>query len=314
MILHKALAWFVFLLPLNAMAAPRESGIALRLPDGELKGTLSLPASALKPPLVLFIAGSGPTDRDGNGPGMKNDSLKQLAHALAKAGIASVRYDKRGIGQSAGVGPEERRLTFEHYVDDAAAWLAFLKNDTRFSTFVILGHSEGSLIGMLAANLSGADGYVSVAGTSLPAAVLIRQQLSSKLSAGLLSESERILASLEQGKTAANVPAELALLFRPSVQPYLISWFKHDPVKVFSKVKAPSAVIQGTSDLQVNADAANMLHLARPGSVVTIVPGMNHVLKMATGGELAQLPAYVTPVYAVSEELTRAVATFVTGL
>jgi pimeloyl-ACP methyl ester carboxylesterase len=93
-----------------------------------------------------------------------NNAYKLLAEALAAQGIASVRYDTRGIGDSITSGMKEADLRFEMYVDDAAAWIAKLRSDPRFGTITVIGHSEGSLIGMLAASQAKADAFVSIAG------------------------------------------------------------------------------------------------------------------------------------------------------
>ncbi|WP_197088647.1 alpha/beta hydrolase [Rufibacter radiotolerans] len=118
---------------------------------GNLKGTLLSPAGAKKMPVVLLISGSGPTDRDGNNPAMKNNSLKMVAEGLQAQGIASLRYDKRGIAESKAAGISEADLRFDQYAQDATAWAQKLKQDKRLSKVIILGHSEGSLIGMIAA-------------------------------------------------------------------------------------------------------------------------------------------------------------------
>ena len=89
-----------------------DSAITLATPTGTIHGTLSLPASAPPYPVVLIIAGSGPTDRDGNAASIHPDSYKLLAAALARDGIASVRYDKRGVGESAQAAPPESQLRF----------------------------------------------------------------------------------------------------------------------------------------------------------------------------------------------------------
>ena len=151
----------------------------LKTPTGTLHGTLLAPESKKPVPVVLIISGSGPTDRDGNSailPG-KNDSLKMLAEGLAAKGIASLRYDKRGIGESAGAMTAEKDLRFETYIDDAAAWAAKLKKDPRFSRVVIAGHSEGSLIGMVAAQKGAAAAYVSIAGLARPADAVDRKSV-----------------------------------------------------------------------------------------------------------------------------------------
>jgi len=140
-----------------------EEAIKLETPNGNLYGTLLLPQSKRKVPVVLIISGSGPTDRDGNSPLLKgpNNSLKLLAEGLASNGIASLRYDKRGVGQTgkemllaaqtAKTVPREVDLRFDAFIGDAVLWGQQLRGDKRFSTVTIAGHSEGSLIGMIAA-------------------------------------------------------------------------------------------------------------------------------------------------------------------
>ena len=147
--------------------------------------------------VVLIIAGSGPTDRNGNNSMMKNNSLQQIAHALATAGIASVRYDKRGIAASTSAGKIEADLRFDHYVDDAVAWVDLLKKDKRFSTVAIAGHSEGSLIGMIAARH--ADKFISIAGAGQSSYRLLKEQLSTQ-PAAIKDASYAILDSLNEGK------------------------------------------------------------------------------------------------------------------
>ena len=278
---------------------------------GIVKGTLELPATTGPVPVVLIIAGSGPTDRNGNAPGATSDSLRQLAEALATHGIASVRYDKRGIAASAAAATSEADLTLGQYADDAAAWLTLLKQDARFSKVVVVGHSEGALIGLLAVNQVGASGYVSLEGPGARASVVLRHQLAGKLPPALAQENERILTALEQGKLAGAVPPALAALYSPSVQPYLISWFQYDPAAELGKLKTPALVIQGSSDLQVTVDDARALERGRPGTPVVIIDGMNHVLKMAQGDIAAQMQSYTTTGLPVAPALVTALAGFV---
>ena len=133
-------------MPLNV------ESVTLNTEDGVIKGKLILPSTERNCPIVLLIAGSGPTDMDGNSPLLhgKNNSLKYLAEGLAENGIASLRFDKRGIATSAAAGKEESLLRFEDYVNDVKGWLNFLANDKRFTGITVIGHSEGALIGMLA--------------------------------------------------------------------------------------------------------------------------------------------------------------------
>lgn len=295
-----------------AHAHAAETPITLDTPTGQLAGTLELPAGADKPRVALLIAGSGPTDRDGNSsmiPG-RNDSLKLLAAGLADAGIATVRYDKRGIGGSHAAGSAESALRFEMFVDDAAAWIARLKADPRFASVAVIGHSEGSLIGMLAAQQANAAAFVSIAGIADGASTLLRKQLEGKLPPELEKESERILVSLESGVVVDPVPPALATLFRPSVQPYLISWFKYVPAQRIAELTMPVLVVQGNTDIQVDVVQANRLHGARPGAKLEIIPGMNHVFKHVRAVPELQVASYGDPSLPVSPLLVKSIADF----
>jgi len=302
----------LFAAGLASAAQAAEQPIVLDTPSGQIAGTLELPAEAGKHRVVLIIAGSGPTDRDGNTPLIagRNDSLKLLAAALSEAGIASVRYDKRGIAASAAAAPDESTLRFETYVDDAAAWVNKLKADPRFTAPAIIGHSEGSLIGMLAAQQAGASAFVSIAGIADAAPAVMRKQFEGKLPPDLAKENERILASLESGSAADNLPPTLAGLYRPSVQPYLISWFKYVPTRQIAALRMPVLVVQGNTDMQVEVGQANALHAARPGATLAIIPGMNHVLKHVRAVPAQQAASYSDPSLPIDPLLVRAVVDF----
>lgn len=233
--------------PVFASAEP----IALETPTGAINGTLLMPARPAKPAVVLMIAGSGPTDRDGNTPmaSGKNNSLKLLAVALAEMGVASVRYDKRGIAASAGAALSESDLRIEDYVDDAASWVTELKGDKRFASVIVLGHSEGSLIGMLASQRSSPAAFISIAGPAEKAADVLRRQLKGHLPADVEVRSEEILKSLEAGRPAGDVPSSLLFLYRPSVQPYLMSWFHYSPARELAKLRVPRLIVQGATKM-----------------------------------------------------------------
>ncbi len=145
------------------------------------------------------------------------------AEALFEAGIASLRYDKRGIAKSEKAGGDESKLRFENYIDDAAGWIEMLKNDKQFDKVIVLGHSEGSLIGMVAAGVEGVGAFISVAGAGKPADEILKEQLRTQPSY-VKDLAYPIIDKLKEGDTVANVNPLLNSLFRPSVQPYLISW------------------------------------------------------------------------------------------
>ncbi|HET8762579.1 MAG TPA: alpha/beta hydrolase [Gemmatimonadales bacterium] len=293
---------------------PAAEAVTLPGPQGPLAGTLLIPSSKDSMPVVLLIAGSGPTDRDGNGPGFTPASLRQLAESLASHGIATLRFDKRGIGGSAAAMMPESDLRFEMLANDVAGWIRQLGGDKRFSRVIVAGHSEGALLGLLALRTSPAAAYISLEGPARPADEVIHDQLARQLPPELMAESDTIMARLKRGITTDSTPAVLAALFRPSVQPYLISWFKYSAATELAQLKVPCLVVQGTHDLQVDTTEADLLQQANPRCTMARIEGMNHVLKMTPADMASQMPSYRGPDAPLSEELVSAVVSFVTGL
>ncbi len=247
--------------------------------NGDIKGTLRIPQNSGKVPVVLIIAGSGPTDRDGNNNmGMKTNAYKMLADSLEKAGIATLRYDKRGVGESADALKKEEDLRFEDMINDASGFVKMLKNDSHFSKVYILGHSEGSLIGMVAAQKVQADGYISVAGIAERADKVVELQIT-ETSKELAVKATILFDSLAAGYDVKNIDNDLMSLLRPSIQPYMKSWLKYNPSKEIVKLKIPILIVQGTNDIQVAKQQADMLKKANPKAKLVIVDGMSHILK-----------------------------------
>lgn len=287
-----------------------EEAVQLETSTGTIHGTLVLPNGPGPHPAAVIIAGSGPTDRDGNSAilGGANNSLKLLAEGLAERGIASVRFDKRGVAASAAAGPSEAELRFDTYVDDAAAWFEHLESDPRLDAVAFIGHSEGSAIGMIAASRVDAEAFVSIAGIARGAAEVLRDQLRPQLTPELWEESERILAELEAGRTVDSVPPQLYVLYRPSVQPYLVSWLRYVPAAEIAKLDAAVLIVQGTNDIQVGLAEAEALHAAHPGAELLVVEGMNHVLKLVPADPAAQQASYTDPSLPVAPELVERTA------
>ncbi|WP_437308907.1 alpha/beta hydrolase [Sorangium sp. So ce388] len=303
--------------PPDAPACPEAASAEITAENarGALAGTLEVPAGCGPFPAVLIIPGSGPTDRDGNQAtaGMLADSYKLLAEGLRDRGIASIRYDKAGIGGSVAAAPrEEQELRFDMGADDAALWVKKLRDDGRFATVTVAGHSEGALLGMLVAQRTPIDGYVSIAGAGRPVGAVLREQLAS------LPDEDRerayeILGQLEAGELVEEVPQTPLFmgLFRPSVQPYIISWMKYDPAAEIEKVTAPILVVQGTTDIQVKVEDAELLAGARPDAELVVIEGMSHALKEATLSDASQQAAYTDPTLPVVARLFEALAGFI---
>jgi pimeloyl-ACP methyl ester carboxylesterase len=293
-------------------SAAAESEIRVETPTGALAGSLLLPSGPGPHPVALVIAGSGPTDRNGNSAlGARNESLRMLAEGLAARGVATARYDKRGLGGSVAAGRPERELRLDTFADDAAAWLRMLRADARFSTVSVVGHSEGALLGARAAASAGADAFVSIAGPGNPLGATLRTQLRAVFPPALLSTADSILTDLEAGRTRDTVPSALFALFRPSVQPYLISLLRTTPAAEVAQLTVPVLVVQGTTDIQVAVTDAEALHHAQPTSRLLVIEGMNHVLKAVPADRARQAASYSDPTLPVVPQLIEEVAAFI---
>ena len=306
----KIITIFLLILTGNLYAQSIDEAITLETQTGKIEGTLLRPPGAEKIPVVLMVAGSGPTDRNGNNGMMINNSLKMLAEGLFKKGIASVRYDKRGIGESINAGIRESDLRFENYIEDVISWVDVLKRDSKFSKVIILGHSEGSLIGMIASQKEEVEKFISVAGLGVAAGEIIREQLKAQPTE-ILNQSLPIIEKLENGETEDNVPQMLYSLFRPSIQPYVISWFKYDPQKEIAKLNKPILIIQGTTDIQVSVSNAEKLVESNKNTEKHIIKGMNHILKEADIDRQKNIQTYSNPDLPLKEGLIEIILEFI---
>lgn len=300
----------LLLLAGNMVAQNMGEPITLETKTGEIKGTLLCPPAVKKMPVVLMIAGSGPTDRNGNNPMMTNNSLKMLAEGLFDKGIATVRFDKRGIADSKNAGLKEIDLRFENYVEDVEEWVELLKKDSRFSDIHLLGHSEGSLIGMIAAQKGNVTKFISIAGVGSPAGEILREQLKAQPPM-VLQMASPFIEKMERGETVDDVPQMLQSLFRPSVQPYMISWLKYDPQKEIAKLNMPVLIVQGTTDIQVTVSEADKLANANKKATKQIIEGMNHILKAADIDRQKNLQTYSMPDLPLKEGLVDIIAAFI---
>jgi alpha-beta hydrolase superfamily lysophospholipase len=262
--------------------------------------------------LVILIAGSGPTDRNGNQKGMTNNSLKLLAEALANNNIAVYSYDKRIFAQMATGKLDEGSLSFDTFIDDAKAVLLYFKNQKKYHTITIAGHSEGALIGLVAAN-GNADAYISIAGAGRPIDEVLLEQIS-KQAPFLKEEVQKNLATLKSGTTFELKNQMLASLFRASVQPYMISWIKYNPQTEMKQLHIPTLIINGDKDIQVSVNDAQLLHQAKSDALLKIIPNMNHIFKEIKGDDTENKASYTNPDLPISKELPTVITTFIQSL
>jgi len=301
---------FWLLVTCNASASSIEKDVFINTSTGKLEGTLLTTDQSDNKTVAFIIAGSGPTDRDGNNPAMTNNALKMLANELSKIGVSTLRYDKRGIGKSKSSGLKESDLRFEHYINDAKNWIEYLSNESGFENIVVVGHSEGSLIGMVASQHKNVNKFVSIAGAGQPIDKTIREQLKAQ-PPYILEKASPILDKLLLGETVEDVPSILNSLFRPSVQPYMISLFKYDPQKEIAKLDKPVLIVQGTTDIQVSVIDADKLAAANLKADKVVIKKMNHIFKEAPLDRQANLQTYNQPDLPIKSDLVEAIGEFV---
>jgi uncharacterized protein len=300
-------------LPIAASPAPfTQQAVTVAAPGGvRLSGTLTTPAGQGPFPVALIIAGSGPIDRDGDGGGVRTDVYKLLAAGLAARGIATLRYDKRLVGAS--YAPQtEAEMRFDDLVDDAVALTHYLESQKQFSSVSIIGHSEGSLIGMLAAQRdANVKALVSLEGSgrNLPT-VLEEQVRAAGEPPAVVSEVTEYDKALLAGQTIPSPDPLLYALFRPSVQPYLISEYRYDPAGEIAKLKIPVLIVQGTTDLQVGLVDANLLAAADPQAKLVVVQGMNHMLRDAPADRQQNFATYQNPALPLDAKVVPVIASF----
>jgi alpha-beta hydrolase superfamily lysophospholipase len=268
--------------------APNEATVAVDSgnEDGAfLYGSFRKPEGKDKYPVVLILPAAG-VDRNGNPPGQdpRPDTYRQLADALASKGIASVRIDKRGQGASAKAIVSESDLRFDLYVNDAVRWIRFIQAQPGVGCLAVMGHSEGALVAALAAKQTKVCAIIQASGSARPASAVMAEQLKTAFDAKRLdkdsyTEAARILDQLTAGKPVENPPSKLSALFRPSVQPYLISWLPLNPVDAL-KTNTPVLILQGSSDFQITAEDSRRLSASPKVVKVVMVTGADHDLKI----------------------------------
>ena len=258
--------------------------------------------------LTIIISGSGPTDRDGNNISLKSDYLKMLAEGLFENGISSYRYDKRGVGNSIGNIKSGDEVKFSDFINDAISIINHFRETKKFKKIVVIGHSEGALIGMIASRLI-TDSFISIAGAGEDYLTLIQRQLSIQ-PPYVKSMSDPIIEKLKNKELVDSVPPLLNSLFNPDNQRFLIDANRYKPVEEISKLDIPVLIVQGTNDIQIEVTDAQMLDEAALKSRLEIIKGMNHVFRQASENYLLNMQTYGNPELPIDNSLVNLIVDF----
>lgn len=280
----------------------REQELLIPVEGGvSLSGTLTTPDSRDSNHLVaVIVAGSGPTDRDGNQAGIiYPNTYRFLAHDLAQKGVSIFRYDKRGVAASARPGSKEYKLTFDNYIQDLVACISYLRERYHFRRAILIGHSEGALISFIAGKKAQADGYIAIGAPGSPIDTILLGQIKERMPL-LSAKAGTILSKLRNKETVDTVPRELTALFRHDVQPFLITMMAYDPSREIAAIDAPVLIIQGDNDLQIKMAETHKLIKAKPAAMVAIIQHMNHVLKISEQDNNRNIQLYNSPAIPIS--------------
>lgn len=275
---------------------------------GPIDAVLTTPANVTRPPVALLIAGSGPTDRDGNGPQAKPATLKKLAAALAARGIATLRYDKRGAN---GWKQEFGRIEdfrFKDFATDAAALAMHLSDSAKFSRVVAIGHSEGGLVAVLAAERAPIDRIVLLAVTARRQGDLLKEQLAGQVPPETLKPIADAVDAMMAGRIVDTLPPGLNI--PPALQPSFASAFAEDPIAPLKLTTQPILIAAGGRDRQVPRPDFDGLIAAVPKAETLWLPDMNHLLNDVSD-ETDDIAAYNQPERALNSKLVDAIAAFV---
>ena len=273
----------------------------------QLPGTLTF--SSETSPLIIWVHGSGNVDRNGNQAGTQVGAnyIQQVREKLNESGLAFFSFDKRTANPKNMRFMQQNGVLIGDFVDDVKEVINHFKNKKKFSNITLIGHSQGSLISMLAS--SDVDKIISLAGPAEAIdKTIIRQVSGQSKELGELCVS--YFKQLKDSGEIKKVDPRLITLFAKPNQPFFKSWMEKDPVKIISTIDKPILILNGDKDLQVQTSEAKTLHEANSTSELVIIKNMNHVLKEIVKSE-DNLASYRTPNFPISKELIVSITRFV---
>jgi alpha-beta hydrolase superfamily lysophospholipase len=272
----------------------QEQEVRFKSGEIELAGTVALPDGEGPFPCVLLITGSGQVDRNENVKRMPINAFYDISHFLAQNGVASLRYDKRGVGQSQG---DHWKTGLYDHADDALAAVRYLKqqNNVQRQNVFLLGHSEGAVIATRLAG-TGAEvaGIVLIAGTAQSGEAVLRWQ-AIQIARGLKGLNARLIkllridVSKSQQKAINKIKQSNRDWYRQNLfvkvnAKWLREFMAYNPADDMPRIAVPVLAITGSKDIQVDpADLERMANVLKVPFERYIIKGMTHVLRTEEG-------------------------------
>jgi len=262
-----------------------------------LSGTVCLPAQAGRYPVVLMVHGSGPLDRNENMRGQRLDIFNTIAHRLARGGFASVRYDKRGCGESTG---SYATASHSDFVRDALAWVDHLAHEPfAHGAIMLLGHSEGTIVApRVALDRPHVRGLVLLCPTVTDfETVLLRQadHVEAEIARvpGVQGKLLRLYTTLvgkpskRQRELIARIRASRTPTLRIGLQTFEAAWLREllelDLPPLLAAVRCPMLVVAGTKDVQCDPEDARRIAAQNPLAEAHVIDDLTHILRRDTG-------------------------------
>jgi len=199
---------------------------------------------------------------------------------------------------------------FDDFITDAISVIDYFKSKNVYNKIYIIGHGQGSLVGIVAANNRSIDGFISLAGAGKSIDNVILDQI--ELTAAIYSEdAKRVFNKLKQGKITSNYPEGLASIFSEDLQPFMSNWMQYNPKDEINLLQIPTLIINGTKDLQVSVEEATLLSDASQNSSIKIIDKMNHILVPIEGDDLVNSKSYNESYRKLSPEVVEFILAFI---
>ena len=275
-----------------------------------LPGTLTYNSNLETQPLVIYVHGSGGVDRNGNQPaaGVNPNYIKQLNDSLTLKDIAFYRYDKRTSSQ-ANIMKFISKMYFEAFVEDLNMAIDTFKDDKRFSSITLIGHSQGSLVSMLA-NHNDIDKFISLAGPGRTIDKSLTMQITEQNGDSLGAILTSHFKELSNNGSVEKVDPRLMAFFNKPTQPFIKSWMRYNPLEEIKKLKMPILILNGDKDVQVTLEDAKALYAANPKSKMVIIENMTHTLKIIDK-DSDNYSTVLKPNFPLSQKLISTIEAFV---